>query len=375
MAHQGLRQLGVAHGGVDVFAGGGQQVDAHDATADATEAAPLVPVRHHLHGQAGAQATRIGRGEVGHGLQGLARLGPSKGAEALARFHRLTAHHLQIQQPPVPGGAEAAVEAQAGLGDPHGAAGVIDGEAPPLGFGVDAQLHRLPGVDGLPFADAEIGDAVVELDGPVFAGHHLAGQGGHHLAAGEMAEIGHLLVVDATQGIEAFAVALQLGQGRVPQAPGRGQSRLVASVEIGVDADQFSQILLLAAQLLFQGGEVEAQQGLPPAHPLAHPHRQAEDLALGPGIDHRGTAGHDHHPPPDHFGGHRPEQEPAGRQGPGGAEGHQHPPLRRFLRRAHGHPQPRSRSTRWVPTRRALAMAVREGFTAPIVGMKLVSTT
>ena len=45
--------------------------------------------------------------------------------------------------------------------------------------------------------------------------------------------------------------------------------------------------------------------------------------------------------------------------GPGGAE----------------RPQPFSRSTRWVPTRRALAMAVSEGFTAPIVGMKLVSTT
>ena len=33
------------------------------------------------------------------------------------------------------------------------------------------------------------------------------------------------------------------------------------------------------------------------------------------------------------------------------------------------------RSRRWSPTRRALAMAVREGLTAPIVGMKLVSTT
>jgi hypothetical protein len=40
-----------------------------------------------------------------------------------------------------------------------------------------------------------------------------------------------------------------------------------------------------------------------------------------------------------------------------------------------GRPQPRRRSTRWVPTRRALAMAVSEGFTAPMLGMKLVSTT
>ena len=37
-------------------------------------------------------------------------------------------------------------------------------------------------------------------------------------------------------------------------------------------------------------------------------------------------------------------------------------------------PQP-SRSIRWSPTRRALAMAVSDGFTAPMLGKKLVSTT
>ena len=34
-----------------------------------------------------------------------------------------------------------------------------------------------------------------------------------------------------------------------------------------------------------------------------------------------------------------------------------------------------SRSMRWSPTRRALAMAVSDGFTAPMLGKKLVSTT
>ena len=34
-----------------------------------------------------------------------------------------------------------------------------------------------------------------------------------------------------------------------------------------------------------------------------------------------------------------------------------------------------SRSSRWSPTRRALAMAVSAGFTAPMLGKKLVSTT
>lgn len=34
-----------------------------------------------------------------------------------------------------------------------------------------------------------------------------------------------------------------------------------------------------------------------------------------------------------------------------------------------------SRSTRWSPTRRAFAMAVRDGLTAPMLGKKLVSTT
>lgn len=29
----------------------------------------------------------------------------------------------------------------------------------------------------------------------------------------------------------------------------------------------------------------------------------------------------------------------------------------------------------WSPTRRALAMAVKDGFTAPMLGKKLVSTT
>jgi len=34
-----------------------------------------------------------------------------------------------------------------------------------------------------------------------------------------------------------------------------------------------------------------------------------------------------------------------------------------------------SRSSRWSPTRSAFAMAVRAGFTAPMLGKKLVSTT
>ena len=34
-----------------------------------------------------------------------------------------------------------------------------------------------------------------------------------------------------------------------------------------------------------------------------------------------------------------------------------------------------SRESRWSPTRRALAIAVRAGFTAPMLGKKLVSTT
>jgi hypothetical protein len=33
------------------------------------------------------------------------------------------------------------------------------------------------------------------------------------------------------------------------------------------------------------------------------------------------------------------------------------------------------RLSRWSPTRMALAMAVRAGFTAPMLGKKLVSTT
>ena len=419
VAHQGLRQLGITHGGVDVFAGGGQQADPSDPTADATEAAPLVPVRHHLHRQAGAQPARIGRGEVGHGLQGCA-VAAAEGAKPFPWFDGLAAHHLQIEQASIAISDQRAVITQSRLRHPHGPAGIVNGVAPPLGFGVDVQLHLLPDVDRLPFANCQVGDAVAQLDRPVFAGHHLLGQGGHHFAAGQMAEIGHLLVVDATQGFKALAVGFEFGQGCVPQAPGRDQPVPVPPVEIGVDADQFGQILLLTAQLLLQAGQVEPEQRLAPLHLVPHPQRQRENLALGPRINHRGAAGHDHHATADHLGGHRPEQKPAGGQSPGRAQSHEHlllgmpqwsvvallPRLRGtrgLVQRAHLHLQPRfgpacprirpsppgkcrwrirpswaqpfSRSTRWVPTRRALAMAVSEGFTAPIVGMKLVSTT
>ena len=69
-----------------------------------------------------------------------------------------------------------------------------------------------------------------------------------------MAEIGHLLVVDPPQGIEAAAILLQLGQGRVAQPLRSGQPDLIAPVEIGVDADQLSEVAFLAPQLLLQGG-------------------------------------------------------------------------------------------------------------------------
>jgi hypothetical protein len=98
-----------------------------------------------------------------------------------------------------------------------------------------------------------------------------------------MAEIGHLLVVDALQFFKAPPIRLQFGQGGVPQASCRDQAVQVAAVEIGVDADQFSQVLLLAAQLLLQGGQVEADQGLAPLDLFAHSHRQLQNLALGPG--------------------------------------------------------------------------------------------
>ena len=130
-----------------------------------------------LHRQAGAQPARVGRGEVGHGLQCFA-VAAAAGAKPFTRFDGLAAHHLQIEDAPIAIGEQRAVVTQLGLRHPHGPARVIDGVAPPLGLGVDLQLHLLPDVDRLPLADADVGDAVAQLDRPVFAGHHLLGQGG-----------------------------------------------------------------------------------------------------------------------------------------------------------------------------------------------------
>ena len=77
----------------------------------------------------------------------------------------------------------------------------------------------------------------------------------------------------------------------------------------------------------------------------------------------------------DHRHLHRAVPERAGSEKAGEAAADDHHSSRRDVvvepvRLAH-----RSRSSRWSPTRNALAIAVREGFTAPMLGKKLVSTT
>ena len=68
----------------------------------------------------------------------------------------------------------------------------------------------------------------------------------------------------------------------------------------------------------------------------------------------------------------RPSQELRSEQAPETATDDEHPVNRDIGHREHSQPR---RSVRWSPTRRALAMAVSDGFTAPMLGKKLVSTT
>ena len=85
--------------------------------------------------------------------------------------------------------------------------------------------------------------------------------------------------------------------------------------------------MLLAPQLLIQGGQIHRDQRLALAHRLPHLHSDREDLALSAGINHPGSTRHNHHAATNNLGGHGPEQHPPPRQHTQGSQGQEHLPL------------------------------------------------
>ena len=94
---------------------------------------------------------------------------------------------------------------------------------------------------------------------------------------------------------------------------------------------------------------------------MAHLVEQRLEEVVGRAVD----DGHLDRAAPEGTGGEEPGEPAADDHHPAGSDVVVEPGLRAHL----------SLSSMWSPTRRALAIAVSDGFTAPMLGKKLVSTT
>lgn len=146
----------------------------------------------HFHPQARLQSPGVGGMDVGHGPQflgaALRQRGVADRAEALAGFHGLPLDHLEVDHGAIPFGDQLTLIAQVGFGDVDLPAQIVDTEAPLLLLGVDRQLHLAEGIDHLFALNRQVVELDLELGVAIGGGHHVFGQGRHHVLTGQMAK-------------------------------------------------------------------------------------------------------------------------------------------------------------------------------------------